>query len=313
MRIDSVINNRLPENNGKAVIVASLNGAVNNDLTFNIALGGTAVLGTDYTISSNQITIKAGQTSGSAIITSIDDSAIEGDETIQITLNIPNGVSVNAPLTATLIISDDDIDTDGDGVNDARDNCPTVPGPVSNFGCPLGAGLIFNEVLYDPSNVGLDGDANGDGVYSQDQDEFVEIFNVFNTATDLSGFTIADSVIASGSVTNRFTFPNGTSLQGRKAIIVFGGGNPTGTFGGSTVLVCPPGRTLSFNNSGEMILLKDPSGRTVLVFNSDALSDNPNEAYTRNPDITSNTFVQHSTVPPGRLFSPGTKADGSNF
>ena len=39
------------------------------------------------------------------------------------------------------------------------------------------AQLIINEVLYDPSNSGLLGDANGDGTYSQTQDEFIEFFN----------------------------------------------------------------------------------------------------------------------------------------
>jgi hypothetical protein len=41
----------------------------------------------------------------------------------------------------------------------------------------LFAQLIINEVLYDPSNSSLDGDANGDGVYDQDGDAFIEFFN----------------------------------------------------------------------------------------------------------------------------------------
>jgi hypothetical protein len=28
------------------------------------------------------------------------------------------------------------IDTDGDGISDSADDCPTVPGPLSNGGCP---------------------------------------------------------------------------------------------------------------------------------------------------------------------------------
>jgi hypothetical protein len=30
------------------------------------------------------------------------------------------------------------LDTDGDGIPDADDACPTVPGPASNDGCPFG-------------------------------------------------------------------------------------------------------------------------------------------------------------------------------
>ena len=36
------------------------------------------------------------------------------------------------------------------------------------------SGFVLNEVLYDPSNIGLQGDANNDGVYVQDEDEFIE-------------------------------------------------------------------------------------------------------------------------------------------
>jgi hypothetical protein len=59
-------------------------------------------------------------------------------------------------------------------------------------------------------------------------------------------------------------------------------------------------------------LVKDGQGNTLLTFNSNALSDNPNESYTRSPDVTGG-FVQHTTVPPGKKFSPGTKVDGSAF
>jgi hypothetical protein len=43
------------------------------------------------------------------------------------------------------------------------------------------APIIINEVLYDPSNNGFDGDANGDGNYSQDDDSFIELFNAVGT------------------------------------------------------------------------------------------------------------------------------------
>lgn len=312
LRVDGAVNNRISENGGTAQVLVFLNGNASSDLTFDVGLGGTATSGADYTISSSRITIKSGESSGSVTVTATNDSQSEGDETIVITLSVPKGVSATGPLTTTLIISDDDLDTDGDGVSDADDLCVFVPGPIPNRGCPLGAGLIINEVLYDPSNVGLEGDANGDGVYNQDQDEFLELYNTFPIAIDLSGFTIADSVIASGATATRFTFPAGTILQPGRAIVVFGGGNPTGTFGGSTVLTCPPGSTLSLQNAGEQILVRGANGRTLLVFNSDALSDNPNEAYTRSPDITGG-FLQHSSAVAGRLFSPGTRLTGTSF
>jgi len=176
---------------------------------------------------------------------------------------------------------------------------------------PGTATFILNEVLYDPSNNGLNGDANGDGVYSQDDDSFVELYNNSPNDFDLSGFTIWDKDIQGTDSSIQFTFPDSTILAPSNAIVVFGGGTPTGSFGGSTVLTAGTG--LNFNNSGEEILIKDSTGVLYLSFDSDALSGNPNESYTRDPDITGG-FVQHNAgTSSGVLFSPGTRLDGTPF
>lgn len=49
----------------------------------------------------------------------------------------------------------------------------------------------------------------------------------------------------------------------------------------------------------------------MLQFDVEPLSDNPNESYTRNPDVTGD-FEQRGTTTP-RLFSPGRQLDGSAF
>ncbi|MFT4756696.1 MAG: hypothetical protein ACI91R_001344, partial [Vicingaceae bacterium] len=144
------------------------------------------------------------------------------------------------------------------------------------------AQLVINEVLYDPSNSGLDGDANGDGTYSQDDDSFVEIYNNSTSAFDMSGYQIWDDTTSGGTV--QYTFPTNTSVPAQEVVVVFGGGTPTGPFGTSLVLNAVNG--FNFNNSGEVIGIKDSSGAWVLFFDSDILSGNPNESYTRNPDIT---------------------------
>ena len=46
-------------------------------------------------------------------------------------------------------------------------------------------------------------------------------------------------------------------------------------------------------------------------FDVTPLSNNPNESYTRNPDLTG-PFEQHNGVS-GTLYSPGTRTDGSPF
>jgi hypothetical protein len=172
----------------------------------------------------------------------------------------------------------------------------------------LFAQLLINEVLYDPSNSSLDGDANGDGVYEQEGDAFIEFINNGFTNLDISGYQVWDDT-ATGSVV--YTFPASTIIPPNGALVLFGGGTPVGSFGGAIVLADTSAAGLSLNNSGEIIMITDASGTVILSFDSDALSNNPNESYTRNPDITG-AFEQHNDNTP-LLFSPGTKIDGSSF
>ena len=68
---------------------------------------------------------------------------------------------------------------------------------------------------------------------------------------------------------------------------------------------------MNLNNAGDKVYLYDAVGDLVISFDIEPLSNNPNESYTRNPDITGD-FEQHSIVS-GTLFSPGTRTDGSPF
>ena len=75
-----------------------------------------------------------------------------------------------SPATRTFTPSGDDegTDTDGDGVRDAIDQCPTEPGPASNNGCPLQTAT--SEVLVgagDISSGGTRDNETGDLVRAQ--------------------------------------------------------------------------------------------------------------------------------------------------
>ena len=172
------------------------------------------------------------------------------------------------------------------------------------------AQLIINEVLYDPAGD-ITGDANGDGIRDATEDEFIEFINNSTSSLDVSDYKIYDYVIADGTRTLRHTIPSGTILPANGFLVVFGGGTPTGTFGGATVITDVGTAGLSLGNSGETIEIEDASGTTILTFDSDALSNNPDESYTRDPDITG-SFVQHAgaTGSSGALFSPGTLING---
>ncbi len=169
--------------------------------------------------------------------------------------------------------------------------------------------LIINEVLYDPSNNALDGDANGDGAYDQEEDSFIEFVNNSTSPLDVSGYQIWDDTTAGALM---YTIAPSTVIPAMGALVVFGGGTPTGTFGGALVQTADTSAVgLNLNNSGEVIVIKDASGTTILTFDSDALSNNPNESYTRFPDITGD-FLQHGDTT-AVLFSPGTRTNGAPF
>lgn len=168
--------------------------------------------------------------------------------------------------------------------------------------------LVINEVLYDPSNNALDGDANGDGVYSQEDDAFIEFVNTSSTNMDVSGYQLWDDT-TNGRL--RYVIPAGTWVPPNGALVIFGGGTLVGNFGGAVVLKTDSADGWNPNNSGEVIVFKDNTGKTILTFDSDALSNNPNESYTRYPDITG-AFLQHGDTT-SVLFSPGTMTDGTPF
>lgn len=175
------------------------------------------------------------------------------------------------------------------------------------------AGFIINEVLFDPAS-GTDGDANGDGTRSALDDEFIEFVNDLDVAFDLSGYTVYDAT-ALGDNVPRHTFPPGTIVPPGGVYILFGGGTPTGSFGGAQFDIASGGQ-INLSNSGDVITILDDLGNVFLTFDTDVegtgINFGDNQSVTRAPDVTG-MFTLHSTANPSLLFSPGTKADGSNF
>ncbi|MGS2726726.1 lamin tail domain-containing protein [Psychroserpens sp. BH13MA-6] len=300
----SVDDENLSEANSEVTITATLNGESGTDIVVPFDISGTATPSADYSLSSNSITISAGNTSGSLTISSIQDEEIEGEETIIISLENASNVLTLSGSQIIIALQDDDSDSDGDGVLDANDDCPNEAGAIENNGCPF-LGFLINEVLYDPPS-GLSGDANNDGTRDANDDEFIEFFNS-GPELDLSGYTVSDDSQI------RHTFPAGTIIPVNGVLVLFGGGTPTGDFGGAIVQTASEG-LINMSNSGDFVTLADPSGTPILTFDIEPLSNNPNESYTRNPDLTGN-FEQHGGIEGanGTLFSPGTKLDGSSF
>jgi hypothetical protein len=164
--------------------------------------------------------------------------------------------------------------------------------------------IVLNEIHADPDRIL--GDANGDGVIHSDDDEFLELINLTDSALDISDWVIADAVRP------RFTFPPGTVLAGHCGLIIFGGGSPEGEFGGSLVLTAG---SLALNNTGDTISIWDGEGRLRLRI-SYGSEGGLNQSLTRNPDLSGHFPLElHSEIPlaEGRRYSPGVKLDGSVF
>ena len=300
----------ISEEQGLTTITATLNSETNQEIIIPLTFSGTAIFGEDYISSESSLIISSGESSGSLSISSIQDNDIEEIESIIITIDSQGDIIV---MTSSLTISilDDDADSDGDGINDSDDDCPNEAGVPEYNGCsqPL---LIINEVLYDPPS-GISGDANGDGTREAQEDEFIEFVNLGGTL-DLSGYTVHDNA------QERHIFPQGTVLPSGGVLVLFGGGNPTGAFGNAIVQTATNG-ILNMNNAGDFVTVYNPNGEVVLTFDIDPLSNNPDESYSRYPDLNTepdsdgNLFYQHASIPDsaGTLFSPGTKVDGTNF
>jgi len=213
-----------------------------------------------YTLTQNEGTFTGDDPTSTAMGSFTYTGITEG---VDFTLNITSTAGCNIDLNAT---------------------SPTCNAPID---------LIINEILADPGLT--DGDANGDGVISSNDDEFVEFNNSGSTPIDLSGWTLSDAVAV------RHTFPAGTIVAPGEFITVFGGGTPTGIPGIAQVATDGP---LILNNGGDMVTLKDAGGATRLEETFGSEGGN-NQSLARDPDFTG-AFVQHSTIATNsEPYSPG--------
>ncbi len=159
-----------------AIFTVSLDGGVTNTtgvaITGTVALtGGTAINGTDFT-DVTSFSIADGTGSVAITVPILDDTDLEGTETIIATISAPSVGMINGTNgSATANLIDDDVDSDGDGVADSVDNCPnTSTGlAVDANGCPTVASIV--SVSDDPADGGFTGDdLTGTGVTNVNND-----------------------------------------------------------------------------------------------------------------------------------------------
>ena len=93
---------------GSSTVTVSTGGTTfASDQTISLTLAGTATKGDDYTISSESLTLTAGQASVMATVTAVQDVIDEPDETVLITAT-HNSVAIGTASQQTVTITDDD-------------------------------------------------------------------------------------------------------------------------------------------------------------------------------------------------------------
>src|SRR6185503_8670358 len=127
---------------------ASLSASVDYAVT-----GGTATgSGTDYTLASGTLTIVAGQTVGYITISVTDDTAIESNETVVVTLSNPVNAFLGTNTTHTFTIVEDDHTSSGTADTNPPPYATPVPppalpmpgSPVTHISFPLSTIRLVN-------------------------------------------------------------------------------------------------------------------------------------------------------------------------
>lgn len=98
------------ENAGSVTVSVTRSGNTANASTINYATtNGSATQPSDYTNTSGSLQFASGETVKTFVVPIIDDALVEGNETINVVLNSPDGGAVEgAPFTSTITILDDD-------------------------------------------------------------------------------------------------------------------------------------------------------------------------------------------------------------
>ena len=196
------------------IVTAQLSAAAAQNVTVPFTIGvGTATNPTDYTISASPITIPAGQLTGSATVSVVNDTDDEPDETIIVNMGAPTNATQGATTVHTVTITD----------NDVAAGAPTVVFTAAAQSAAESVGVVTIT-------------AQLSAVSAQN---VTVPFTVAGTATSGTDFSISASpiTIVAGQLTGTVTIApvNDADDEPNETVIVTMGAPTNATLGATTV------------------------------------------------------------------------------
>jgi len=137
------------------------------ELTVHYTIGGTAANTDDYATLSGSVVLPNGQASATIVVTPVDDSDVELDETVILTLSSDPWYTVGAPSQATVTIADSDRvedlvaywafdETGGTTAHDTSGHGSVNDAALMNDAAFTAAGRYGGAVVFDGSNDYVD-------------------------------------------------------------------------------------------------------------------------------------------------------------
>jgi uncharacterized repeat protein (TIGR01451 family)/uncharacterized delta-60 repeat protein len=198
---------RFSENSGVQVLNVQRTGLTNQAVTVDFFTeDGTAFGGLDYAPAFTSLTFGPGETNKLIVLTILDDSLVEGDETFTLRLTNSAGVSLVGFTSASVTITDDDVDFDLVATVQpvepvyATSNFIYVVS-VTNRGPSTVTGVTLTNAL--PGSVTFLGQSNSLGVpFSRSGNVISYDLGTLSVGTVARFFLTNTAPAATGSVTN---------------------------------------------------------------------------------------------------------------
>ena len=154
----SLTNSPFAENGGTATVTATLSAVSEKNATIYLGFTGTANNTTDYTRSSESITINAGLTTGSITLTGVNDTDDDDNETVIVDVTSTTNCTESSEQQVTATITDDEnpeISITGNGNNISDGSTSPLTTNYTDFGnTDLTAGEVTHTFTITNSGIG---------------------------------------------------------------------------------------------------------------------------------------------------------------